>query len=533
MKVRGLCNIKIRVGTYKALFREYHHDDILQGLFVGIIIVFLLYNLFIYFQLKDPVYLLYTLYLACGSGFVFRHNGYIFEFMFSTTPQYNDFAMILSGFGGMMGTLFTMRFLRTGENLPKLHRVFQLLFVLYSVDLAASIFNFPALSVFLSRYITALGTLTVAFAAITMWWRGDNSAKYYLLGWICLTIGLVVFILEDSCVLPFNKFTAYAVHLGFGLEAIILSFAVANRFRTMKVDKEDALQKMYDALADNKLLVDERNKALEERVEERTQKLESALEKVNESEEKLQAYAVQLEKSNKELTDFAHIASHDLKAPIRSIISFSQLYERRNKDKFDEIDREYFDYIKNNAHNSARLIDDLLNYSKIDKNLGAPSEVDLNNSVVLSMMNLQSTLQERNAEIIYQNLPILRGHASLFTQLFQNFISNGIKYNQSSRPIVEIKAQIIEGKDTVYSIKDNGIGIAPQNQKDVFDMFKRLHGQGEYEGTGIGLAFCTRIVETYGGKIWLESEVGKGTTFFFTLPKATIVESETFKLVTV
>ena len=236
-----------------------------------------------------------------------------------------------------------------------------------------------------------------------------------------------------------------------------------------------------------------------------------------------------LEKSNRELTDFACIASHDLKAPIRSILSFAQLFERRNKSKFDDTDREYFNYIKSNAKQSAQLIEDLLSYSKIDKDLGTPSEVDINKCILIVEMNMQSLIREKKALICYENLPIMKGHTSLITQLFQNFINNGIKYNQSEQPIINISTQLNAQGEYIYAIKDNGIGIAPENQDKVFGMFQRLHSQTDYDGTGIGLSFCTRIVETYGGKIWLESTFGKGTTFYFTLPKAEVLEKKMVK----
>ena len=139
---------------------------------------------------------------------------------------------------------------------------------------------------------------------------------------------------------------------------------------------------------------------------------------------------------------------------------------------------------------------------------------------------MQSLIREKKALICYENLPILRGHTSLITQLFQNFINNGIKYNQSEQPIINISTQQNDQGEYIYAIKDNGIGIAPENQDKVFSMFQRLHTQSDYDGTGIGLSFCTRIVETYGGKIWLESTFGKGTTFYFTLPKAEVIEKK-------
>jgi signal transduction histidine kinase len=246
-------------------------------------------------------------------------------------------------------------------------------------------------------------------------------------------------------------------------------------------------------------------------------------EKLYESELQLKQYAHKLEKSNQELTDFANIASHDMKAPVRNILSFAQLFERRNKDKFDERDTEYFGFIKTNANQCIKLIESLLNYSKVDKNIGEPTECDVNDSVFSAQNNLIAVINERNAVIEIDDLPTIEAHPMLLMQLFQNLINNGIKYNQSAQPSIHISSKFSATEGCVYAVKDNGIGIPEKHKQDVFAMFRRLHSAAEYEGSGIGLAFCKRIVETYEGKMWLESEVDKGSTFYFTLPKAKIL----------
>ncbi len=260
--------------------------------------------------------------------------------------------------------------------------------------------------------------------------------------------------------------------------------------------------------------------ALEEAYQEKT----DLSEKLFGSEEKLTEYALKLERSNKELTDFAHIASHDLKAPIRGIASFVQLLERRNKDKFDDRDREYFDFIKKNANQSMALIDNLLNYSKIDKNVGDPSPVNMNNAVEVACSNLRTIIEEKNAVVNCQNLPILNAHAGLLTPLFQNLINNGIKYNEDPQPRIDIEVEYLKSGEVIFAVKDNGIGIAEEYKNSVFDMFRRLQSAANYEGSGIGLAFCKRIIDTYQGQIWVESQLGKGSIFFFTLPNAGVIE---------
>jgi two-component system, chemotaxis family, sensor kinase Cph1 len=151
--------------------------------------------------------------------------------------------------------------------------------------------------------------------------------------------------------------------------------------------------------------------------------------------------------------------------------------------------------------------------------LGDPTEVDLNKCVTIAETNLKTLIQDRHAEVYYNNLPYAKAHSSLIVLLFQNLITNGLKYNKSAVPKVEIGVDMSNEEDIIFWVRDNGIGIAAENHAKIFSMFRRLHAQSEYEGTGIGLAFCTRIVNTYGGQIWLDSEIDKGSTFYFTLPK--------------
>lgn len=520
LQVKWICNVKPQIGTYKSILKAHHYHDLLQGFFFGLLLVLILYNFFIYLKLKDSVYLYYSLYLLCGSGFILRHEGLTVEFLFNSNPSLNDYSLILPPLAGFFGMLFSIKFLNTKKELPVIDKILKASLIFFAISLALVFIGYFELSLVASHTITPFSSTIIIFAAIIIWRRGDTTAKYYLLGWAFLTIGLTIFLCENSGFIPPSIFTEYALHAGVSMEAIVLSYAIAHKFGMIKEEQNRIQQDMIKMFKHNQDLINHQNRLLEQKVEERTQALQEALEEVNDKEEKLQEYAYRLENSNRELMEFAHIASHDLKAPIRGILSFAQLFERRNKDKFDKTDLEYFNYIKSNAIQSSRLIEDLLNYSKVDKNLGEPTDVDINECISIAEMNLQTIIREKNAIISYENLPILRGHTSLIIQLFQNLINNGIKYNKSLKPTIKISVKPNERNECVFSISDNGIGIAAENQDKIFAMFRRLHSQSEYEGTGIGLSFCTRIVETYGGKIWVESTPDIGSTFYFTLPKA-------------
>jgi signal transduction histidine kinase len=520
VKTRWFCNIKPRISTLKSFVRATHYDDLIQGAFMGIVLVFTFYNLFLFIQLRNSIYVFYSLYLFSISFFVVRHNGFIAEFLLRYAPQYNDWGFVMTGFASIFGTLFTMSFLETKRYLPKMHYFFQFYLgvsILYTIALAAKEMYWTGVA---SQTIIPIGTIFVFIASLISWYKGNSSAKYYFIGWFTLFICQIFFIGENRGQIPSNIFTTYAAHFGIAFEGLVLSFAIADRFRMLTKEKKNTEVAMIEILRVNEQLMQEKNRLLEQKVEERTSALRSALVQVESSEEQLQQYANRLEKSNRELTEFAHIASHDLKAPIRGIISFAQLFERRNTAKFDDTDREYFNYIKNNAFHSAQLIDDVLNYSKIDKDLDAPTRIDINRSIDIIKMNINSLIEEKNGEIIATDLPIIMGHKSLIVQLFQNLIGNGLKYNKSEKATVTISSETNTNGDIIFCVADNGIGIAPEYHEKVFAMFRRLHSQAEYEGSGIGLAFCARIVNTYGGEIWLDSAAGTGTKVFFTLPKA-------------
>jgi PAS domain S-box-containing protein len=235
-------------------------------------------------------------------------------------------------------------------------------------------------------------------------------------------------------------------------------------------------------------------------------------------EEGLQRALADLERSNKELEQFAYAASHDLQEPLRMVASYTQLLAERYQDRLDDKAKKYIDYAVDGAVRMQRLINDLLTYSRIGTR-GRPLEpTDSHSALGEAIKNLAVAIEENRAIITHDDLPAVRADASQLVQVFQNLISNSIKFRGKDIPRIHVSAKD-QGRDWVFSIRDNGVGIDPQYADKVFLIFQRLHTREEYPGTGIGLAVCNRIVERHGGKIWFESEPGKGSTFFFAIPK--------------
>lgn len=234
-------------------------------------------------------------------------------------------------------------------------------------------------------------------------------------------------------------------------------------------------------------------------------------------EETLADQTRELARSNAELEQFAYVASHDLQEPLRMVSSYMQLFSRRYKGKLDADADEFIAYAVDGATRMQRLISDLLMYSRVGNKGKEPQPTDCNTIINNALDNLQEALRESCAEIHVLPMPIIMGDDVQLTQLFQNLIGNAVKFRGVEPPRVSVGAEP-HGNYWLFSVRDNGIGIETTNYERIFQIFQRLHSRTSYPGTGIGLAVCKKIVERHGGKIWVESESGKGTTFFFTIP---------------
>jgi signal transduction histidine kinase len=234
------------------------------------------------------------------------------------------------------------------------------------------------------------------------------------------------------------------------------------------------------------------------------------------AEKNLQKSLADLERSNKELQQFAYVASHDLQEPLRMVASFTQLLEKRYSDKLDTDAKEFIGFAVDGANRMQRLINDLLAFSRLGTKREPFKLIDCHAILSQAIANLNVAIRENHAITTDDNLPTVTADPAQMKQLFQNLIGNAIKFRRDESPRIHVSAERKEN-EWVFSVRDNGIGIEQQYKNRIFEIFQRLHSRDEYPGTGIGLAICKRIVERHGGRIWVESEAGKGSTFFFTL----------------
>ena len=250
---------------------------------------------------------------------------------------------------------------------------------------------------------------------------------------------------------------------------------------------------------------------------ERDQALQREIQDRQKTELRLQQKAEALARSNQELEQFAYAASHDLQAPLRSITGFSQLLMKHADGKLDPRCDEYLEYIESSARHLHLLINDLLEYSRVGRVEHRPEWIEAGDAVRRAARMMDSEVKRRHVAILHANLPKVYADGGQLVQLFQNLIGNAIKYSRDEvPPEIRITGELRD-KAWEFAVRDNGIGMEPHETERIFTIFQRLHTLDRYEGTGIGLSICKKIVELHGGRIWAESSPGEGSTFRFTL----------------
>jgi signal transduction histidine kinase len=225
-----------------------------------------------------------------------------------------------------------------------------------------------------------------------------------------------------------------------------------------------------------------------------------------------------LAEQNKELEQFVYVASHDLKAPLRTISGFCSLLGQKYADRLDEKGQKFLDMIHSGTRQMTQLIDSLLEYSRVGRKerQGAPETVDLEEVMKIVLANLEAALRDSGGRVEVAPLPTIRGWKTGLVQVLQNLVGNAIKFRGERAPVIAVRADRRDA-DWEVTVADNGIGIDPKYHQEVMTPFRRLHSVSEYEGTGLGLAICKKVVDRHGGRLWVESTPGKGSTFFFTL----------------
>tara|TARA_B100000809_G_C15119366_1_gene523691 strand:- start:58 stop:2199 length:2142 start_codon:yes stop_codon:yes gene_type:complete len=543
-----LITVPLSIGTFKSIFEYNLTQDLIFGVFLGIMLVLILYNMFIYFTVKDNSYLYYVIYITFITFTQATLYGYTFRLFFSDFPIFTNLSLILFNSLAALASLeFLKFFLKTKRFVPTLHKGLHLFTAIYIIGIITALSGFKSLS----YSIMDLGGMLIAFytlfIAIKISIAGYRPAKIFLAAWSVFLIGVIFFVLKSVGILPSNIYTNYTMAFGLAIEGIILSIALADRINILRTEKEKSQNRTVEVLKDNERIIKDQNIVLEQKVNERTQELNSTLVDLKQTQTQL----VDAEKMSS-LGQLTAGIAHEINNPI-NFVSSNILPLRQDIDdintilnKYEELERTEnipeklkeiddlkkeldYDYLKvelaeiingieDGARRTTEIVSGLKNFSRLDE--GEFKYANLNEGIESTFLLVKSKLDRIIVELDLGDIPKYDCNPGKINQLILNIIDNAIyatkKNNKDNKDgLVKIKTSSTKEEITL-SITDNGSGISKENIPKLFDPFFTTKDVGE--GTGLGLSIVKGILDAHNAKINVESTENKGTEITITFP---------------
>ena len=547
------------VHNLSGFFASAQLGEIITGTFIGILMVMALYNLFIFFSIKDRSYLFYVLYIISIGLAQVTLLGYSYKYLWPNHPIFNDYAIVLfSSMAGIFAILFIMHFLHTKEKLPILNKCLYFIIILYILAVGFIVGNNNSVSFRLLDFAGLLGAIITLTIAGKMSLQGYRPARFFLLAWLLFLSGLILFVMRNFNILPYNTFTNYTFQLGTAMEVILLSFALGDKINILEIEKRVSQQQALEISLENQKIIKEQNVILEQKVEERTIQLTSTNEQLNGTLTKLkdaQSLLVDAEKMASlgqltagiahEINNPINFVSSNIKPLKRDILDIVEILNSYNdisglhtideiKEKIKSIDdlkKELdLDYLQkeiemllvgmeDGANRTVEIVRGLKVFSRVDES--DLKYANINDGIQSTLIILNNQMGSKT-KVHKQlgSLPDIECFAGKLNQVFMNILSNAIFATQSNTdaraPEIWVKTCLQSENEVSISIKDNGSGIPEDIQSKIFQPFFTTKEVGK--GTGLGLSIVYQIIEMHHGKIEVISTINEGTEFIITLP---------------
>jgi signal transduction histidine kinase len=545
------------VGTPQKMAEAMLTPDILWGILIGLLVVMILYNFFVFISTGDKSYLYYVLYTTFIGLTQTTLSGYTYRYLFPNSPElFNKGIVVFPGIAGISAVFFITSFLHTKDRTPRLHKVFPVIIVLYALAIVLRLAGFDHES-YRMIDISALSITVMTYAAaITISMQGYRPARIFLVAWTMFFIGVVLFVLRNLGVLPYNDFTNYTMQAGTAFEVTLLSLALADRINIFKEEKEKYQEEALAALKENERIVREQNVLLEAKVNERTQKLSDANAELNQALIDLKEAEGQLVEAEKmaSLGQLTAGIAHEINNPINFVTSninplkrdidilldaittiegvgLSEDHADEKQKKIEEYKEEIdLDYLKmeighllkginEGASRTAEIVKGLRVFSRLDED--DLKRADINEGLDSTLIIVNNLLDNKiRIEKNYGDIPLIECYPGKLNQVFLNIISNAIhaiKQRHQDVPGGEIKISTSSDDDNVFiSIADNGTGMDETTKRKVFEPFFTTKDVGE--GTGLGMSIVYNTIKRHEGEIEINSTVGVGTEFIIKLP---------------
>lgn len=531
--------------------------NILFGIFFGIIMVMFFYNLFIYFTVKDPTYLYYVVYILVVGLIQSTIEGYAFQYLW---PDNNFLATrafyIFTALVNITGLEFVRRFLHTKTRIPRLDKVSTALYVVYSVAIVLALFGFYYPSYQILQIFAGFVSLYMLAVAIIIARMGYRPAKFFIIAWIPLIIGIIIYVMKDVGILSYSTLTNYSIAIGSALEIILLSFALADKINILEAEKRSSQEKALRVSMENERIIREQNIILEAKVNERTVELKASNNELAKTLKDLQDAETQLVESEKmaSLGQLTAGIAHEINNPINFVtsnvsplrrdvelltemihqmeaISLKDLTPEEKEQEIAALKEELdFDYLKeeinfllkgiaDGASRTAEIVKGLRVFSRLDEDDLKKADINegLNSTLVIVNHLLNNTIAvEKN----YAGVPLVECFPGKLNQVFLNMMSNAIHAihkRWGEEPNGKLTLSTWADDDNVYvSIRDNGTGMDDMTRKKLFEPFFTTKDVGE--GTGLGLSIAYNTIRKHNGSIQVNSVLGEGTEFIMSLP---------------
>tara|TARA_B100000508_G_scaffold141096_1_gene146889 strand:+ start:127239 stop:129344 length:2106 start_codon:yes stop_codon:yes gene_type:complete len=533
--------IPLKIGSKNSILAEIKTKGILSGLYVGVMLVMILYNLFIYYSVKDKSYIYYVVYISIVLLTQTILQGYPFQYLWPNSPTISQYSFfIVPIIVGIVSLAFMNVFLKTERHAPKLFRLSYIISIPYLVAFLFAVFGWFEISLPLMEASAGIVSLFMLYSSIVILRRGYSPAKYFIVAWSVFLCGVIIYILKDFGILPFNDFTRYTMQIGSGIETILLSFALAARINIYKKERLMAVQEKEEVLRKQNVL-------LEQKVQERTKEL-------NETLDKLKNTQVQLVESEKmsSLGQLTAGVAHEINNPINFVSSnvgplrqdiddieailkkYDELTVENVSEKLEEVERlkQELDYnylktelasivdgIEDGAIRTTEIVKGLRNFSRLDEN--ELKKADINSGIESSLILLKKKIGSIRLETdLCQNAEI-ECNPGKINQVIMNILDNAVKavndrYEDLTNGHIQIETRANEDEVELI-IRDNGKGIPENIRSKIFDPFFTTRDVGQ--GTGLGLSIVKGILDNHNAKYSVKSIMNEGTTFSINLPK--------------
>jgi two-component system, NtrC family, sensor kinase len=551
--------LPLTINNYSTLNENNSKQDLIIGIYCGIILSTFLYNVFVAFATKDRSYTIYLLYLFCLGLAQLTFAGWAFKYFWPSHPAINNYIVVCTSCSaGIMGITFAKSFLRTDQYAPKINAILYFLIAFYIISILFSFSNYSFLAYLIINYNSLAGGITLLCLSIFILRKGYRPAYFYLLAWSFFLSAVIIYTLKNLNFLPTNTFTNYILYIGSSFEAILLSIALADKINTYKKEKESSQAHALKILRENETLIKEQNIILEQKVATRTDQLQKTNNQLRKALEDLKDTQIQLVEAEKmaSLGQLTAGIAHEINNPINFVKSnikplkldiddlfeiihdYNQLHNAKNDNLHGQLERVYekekaldmsfvkseiqqlLKGIEDGAERTAEIVRGLKTFSRLDENELKTANVHdgIESTLVLLRNSLPPYIKIKKRFESKGNIECFPGKLN---QVFMNILNNSIQAISEKKEINEEELITITTRDTSdkymhISIKDTGPGMSEQVKHRIFEPFFTTKAVGE--GTGLGMAIVFKIVEEHNGKIEVLSQPGKGAEFVITLP---------------